>query len=94
MARRNILDFFVPENVVSAALDDVFCEEIAAQSIVDVQSYRIAAHIAPNFCVDRLGSSSTASTCPDHRREQDSTAFVRFGWIGLLTVNSRPPVAR
>jgi hypothetical protein len=34
----------VPENVAAAKLDDGFCEEIAAQSIVDVKSYRIAAH--------------------------------------------------
>jgi len=36
----------VPENIAATALDDAFCEEIAVQSIVDVKSYWIAAHIA------------------------------------------------
>jgi len=39
----------VPENVAAATLDDAFCEKVAVQSIVDVQSYRIAAHIASDF---------------------------------------------
>jgi hypothetical protein len=38
----------VAETVAAAALDDAFCEEIAVQSIVEIQSYRIAAHIASN----------------------------------------------
>jgi len=41
----------VSEKFAATALDDAFCEEIAVQSIVDVQSYRIAAHIASNFLV-------------------------------------------
>jgi hypothetical protein len=52
-----------PENIAAAAFDDGFCEEVAVQSIVDGQSYRIAAHIASNSsCVDRLQIFSTAST--------------------------------
>jgi len=39
----------VPENVAAAALDDVVCEEIAVQSDVEVQTYRIAVHIASKF---------------------------------------------
>ena len=37
------------KNIAATALDDAFYEEIAVQSIVDVQSYRIAAHIASKF---------------------------------------------
>ena len=39
----------MPENVAAATLNDAFCEEIAVRSIIDVQSYRIAAHIASKF---------------------------------------------
>jgi len=52
----------MPENIAATALGDAFCEEIAVQSIVDVQSYRIAAHIVSNSCVNRLLTFSTAST--------------------------------
>jgi hypothetical protein len=52
----------MPENVAAATLDDALCEEIAMQSIIGIQSYRIAAHIASNSCVDRLRTYSTAST--------------------------------
>jgi hypothetical protein len=52
----------VRKNIAAAALDDAFCEEIAVRSIVDAKSYRIAAHIASNSCVDRLRTFSTAST--------------------------------
>jgi len=41
----------VPENVAATALDDAFCEEIAVQPIIDVQSYRIAAYIASKILV-------------------------------------------
>jgi hypothetical protein len=39
----------VPEIVAAATLDDTFREEIAVQSIVEFQSYRIAAYIASIF---------------------------------------------
>ena len=52
----------MPENVAAVTPDDAFCEKIVVQSIIDVQSHRIAAHIASNVCVDRLRTFSTAST--------------------------------
>jgi hypothetical protein len=52
----------VHENVAAATLDDAFCEEIAVQSIVDFQSYRIAVYVAPSSCVDRRQIFSNGST--------------------------------
>src|SRR6266850_5261923 len=49
MVQRNNSILSAPENIAAAACDDGFCEEVAVQSIVDVQSYRIAAHIASKF---------------------------------------------
>ena len=40
------------------------------QSIVSVQSYRSAAHIAFKSIDYRRGAFPTDSTCPDHPREQ------------------------
>jgi hypothetical protein len=80
----------VPENVAAAALDDAFCEEIAVQSIVDVQSYRIAAHIASNSCVDRLRTFSTASTFRLTGRRQRREATLLNGPLhGLFRYHAR-----
>ena len=54
--------YLVLENVAVAALDDSLQEEIAVQSIVSVQSYRCAVHIAFKSIEHRRGTFPTAST--------------------------------
>ena len=68
------------KNVAVAALDDSLQEEIAVESIVSVQSYRSAAHIAFKSVADQRRTFPTDSTSRITRlRKRREAALEQVG---------------
>lgn len=88
-------------NVAVAAFYDLVQQEIAAQPIVSVQSYRIAAHFAFKLVVDRREAFPTDSTFPPTGarprtlEKHGGSARVRVGRVvRRLSYHKRPQLER